>query len=112
MTSLGAQLDRRLGPAVLASRFLPGSRLPMYLALGISGQRPWAFAAWSFVAVLLWTPLLIFLTALYGASLTSHLLGQLGEVPRFVVTPVLLVAGLRLATRALDRAVSFEKSSR
>ena len=58
-TSLRARLDNRLGIAVLASRFLPGSRLPMYLALGISSQRPWAFAAWSFVAVLLWTPALV-----------------------------------------------------
>src|SRR5262245_2480458 len=53
LNSLGARLDHRLGIAVLASRFLPGSRLPMYLALGVSGQRPWAFAAWSLIAVLL-----------------------------------------------------------
>jgi membrane protein DedA with SNARE-associated domain len=104
--SLRARLDERVCLAVLTSRFLPGSRLPIYLALGISGRRPWAFAAWSFVAVLLWTPLLVFLTAAYGSSLTSFLLGQLGEVSRFVVTAVLLVAGLRLATRALARVVS------
>ena len=106
LTSLGARLDSRLGLAVLASRFLPGSRLPMYLALGISGRRPVAFAAWSFVAVLLWTPLLVLLTAAYGSSLTSPLLGQLGEVSRLVVTAVLLVAALRLSTRALSRLAS------
>jgi membrane protein DedA with SNARE-associated domain len=106
VTSLGARLDSRLGLAVLASRFLPGSRLPMYLALGISGRRPLAFAAWSFVAVLVWTPLLVFLTAAFGSSLTSPLVGQLGEVSRFVVTAVLLAAGLRLATRALSRVAS------
>ena len=106
LTTVSAHLDRRLGPAVLASRFLPGSRLPMYLALGISGRRPWAFAAWSFVAVMLWTPLLVFLTAAYGSSLTSPLLEQLGEASRLVVTAALLVAGLRLATRVLSRVVS------
>jgi membrane protein DedA with SNARE-associated domain len=106
LASLSARLDGRMGLAVLASRFLPGSRLPMYLAFGISGRRPWAFAAWSFVAVLLWTPLLVFLTAVYGASLTSLLLGQLGEVSRLVVTAVVLMTGLRITTRALSRAIS------
>ena len=106
LSSLGAPLDRRMGLAVLASRFLPGSRLPMYLAFGISGRRPLAFAVWSFVAVLLWTPLLVLLTATYGSSLTSTLLGQLGDVSRVVVTAVVLVGGLRLATRALSRVVS------
>jgi membrane protein DedA with SNARE-associated domain len=110
LASLGARLDDRLGLAVLASRFLPGSRLPMYLAFGISGRRPWAFAAWSLLAVLLWTPLLVLLTAAYGSSLTSLLLGQLGEVSRFVVTVVLLAAGLRLATRGLSR-LAFWRSS-
>ena len=106
LARLGVRLDSCLGLAVLASRFLPGSRLPMYLALGISGRRPVAFAAWSFVAVLLWTPLLVILTAAYGSSLTSSLLGQLGEISRLVITAILLLAGLRLATRALSRVVS------
>jgi membrane protein DedA with SNARE-associated domain len=101
VASLGAGLDNRVALAIIASRFLPGSRLPMYLAFGVSGQRPWAFAAWSFVAVLLWTPLLVLLTAAYGASLTSPLLGQLGNVSQLVVTAVVLMTALRLATRAL-----------
>ena len=90
--------------AVLTSRFLPGTRLPMYLAAGIWGRRPVAFAGWSLLAVLLWTPLLVLLTATYGASLTSPLLGQLGEVSQLVVTGALLLAGLRLATRVITRA--------
>ena len=106
VAAVGTRLDCRLGVAVLGSRFLPGSRLPMYLVLGISGERPWAFAAWSFVAVLLWTPLIVLLTAAYGSSLTSPLLGQLGEVSRFAVTAFLLAAGLQLAARALSRVVS------
>lgn len=106
LTSLSPPLDQRMGLAVFASRFLPGSRLPMYLAFGISGRRPFAFAAWSLAAVLLWTPLLVLLTATYGSSLTSTLLGQLGDVCRLVVTAVVLVGGLRLATRTLSRVVS------
>ena len=106
LASLGERLDDRLGAAVLASRFLPGSRLPMYLALGISGRRPLAFAAWSLVAVLIWTPLLVVLTAAYGSSLTSPLVEHLGEASRLAVTTVLLAAAFRLTTRALSRGVS------
>jgi membrane protein DedA with SNARE-associated domain len=103
---VGTRLDDRLGLAIVASRFLPGSRLPVYLALGISGRRPLAFTAWSLLAVLLWTPLLVFLTAAYGSSLTSPVLGELGDVSRLAVTAVLLMAVLRLATRVMSRVAS------
>lgn len=106
LAALGATLDAHLGAAVLASRFLPGTRLPTYVAAGIWGRRPLAFAGWSLLAVLLWTPLLVLLTAAYGASLTSPLLGRLGEVSELVVTGALLLAGLRVATRALSRIAS------
>ena len=49
--------------AILASRFVPGTRLPLYLAAGAVGRRPVAFFFWTFVAVLLWTPLLVLGTA-------------------------------------------------
>src|SRR5262245_12339495 len=53
------RVDAHLGTAILASRFVPGSRLPMYVAAGIWSRRPGAFAAWSLVAVTIWTPLLV-----------------------------------------------------
>jgi membrane protein DedA with SNARE-associated domain len=49
--------------AVLASRFLPGTRLPLYLAAGAFGRRPGSFFLWTFVAVLLWTPVIVLGTA-------------------------------------------------
>lgn len=106
LASLGATLDSRLGLAVFASRFLPGTRLPMYVAAGIWGRRPLAFAGWSMLAVVLWTPLLVVSTAAYGSALTTPLLGRLGEISRLVVTGALLLAGLRLGARALSRAVA------
>jgi membrane protein DedA with SNARE-associated domain len=45
--------------ALLASRFLPGTRLPLYLTAGALGTRPWAFALWTLAAVALWTPLVV-----------------------------------------------------
>ncbi len=102
---IGARLDNRLGLAVLASRFLPGSRLPMYLALGISGRRPLAFAAWSFLAVVLWTPALVSLTCVFGSSLSTHLLGELNAGLRYLLSVVVLCAVWRMTVRLASSAV-------
>jgi membrane protein DedA with SNARE-associated domain len=105
VASISARLDRRLGIAVLASRFLPGSRLPMYLALGISGQRPWAFAAWSFLAVLLWTPALVWLTHTFGSSFSMHLLGELNVGLRYAVSSLAIFTAWRLIARVISSSV-------
>jgi membrane protein DedA with SNARE-associated domain len=102
LETLGARLDYRLGMAVLGSRFLPGSRLPVYVAAGIWGRRPWAFAAWSLVAVLLWTPLLVLLTARFGPSLTAPLIGDLGYAFHWAATATVLFVALRVATRLMS----------
>ena len=72
LEALSVRLDARLGPLVIGSRFLPGSRLPMFVAAGIWGRRPWAFMAWSLLAVLLWTPSLVLLTAWLGPAPTGR----------------------------------------
>jgi membrane protein DedA with SNARE-associated domain len=105
MTNVSAQIDRRLGAAVLVSRFLPGSRLPFYLALGLSGQRPWAFAAWSLVAVLLWTPALVSLTRTFGSSISMHLLGELHAGLRYLISVGVVFAAWRLTVRIICSAV-------
>lgn len=61
-------LDRRLGAAVLASRFLPGTRLPLYLAAGALGQPAGRFALWTALGALLWTPVLVSFAALTGRA--------------------------------------------
>jgi membrane protein DedA with SNARE-associated domain len=103
LAALSARIDRNLAAAVIASRFLPGTRLPMYVAAGVWGRRPLAFAGWSLLAVLLWTPLLVVLTAAYGSSVTAPLLGHLGEISQFVITAALLMGALRLAMLAFAR---------
>ena len=103
LEALSAQLDARLGPAVLGSRFLPGSRLPMFVAAGIWGRRPWAFIAWSLLAVLLWTPLLVLLTAWFGPSLTHPLVSELGYGFHCLATAGALFLVGRVALRLLSR---------
>jgi membrane protein DedA with SNARE-associated domain len=96
LTALGARIDANLGLAIVGSRFLPGSRLPMYLAVGICGQRPLAFAAWSLLAVLAWTPMLVWLTSTYGAALTEPLVGEFNSAARAVLSSTILFAGWRV----------------
>lgn len=100
--TLGARLDDRLGLAVISSRFLPGSRLPTYLALGISSKRPLAFAAWSFIAVLLWTPALVWLTQTFGSSISTYLLGELNTGLRYAISAVVMCAAWRLTVRVVS----------
>lgn len=45
--------------ALIASRFVPGSRLPLYVSAGALGAHPWRFMAWTFAAVAVWTPLVV-----------------------------------------------------
>jgi membrane protein DedA with SNARE-associated domain len=54
-----AWLDRRGAAIVLASRFIPGTRLATCVAAGALGSRPWAFAGWFALAAALWTPLIV-----------------------------------------------------
>lgn len=67
---------RHVAKTVFLSRMLPGTRLPMYLAAGILATRSRIFLFWVTIAVAVWTPLLLVLTALIG----PRLLGVFREV--------------------------------
>jgi membrane protein DedA with SNARE-associated domain len=73
LESLSARVDKRLALAILLSRFVPGTRLPMYVAAGVWGRRPLAFAVWSLLAVMAWTPLLVVSTAYFGEAVVAPL---------------------------------------
>lgn len=56
----GEQLfARHGGKLIFTSRFLPGSRVPVYVAAGLLGFPFWRFALAMAVACALWTPLLV-----------------------------------------------------
>jgi len=63
---LGAWFDRHSAASVFAARFLPGTRLPIYVAAGALGRKGAHFALWSLLAALLWTPILVLLAASLG----------------------------------------------
>lgn len=100
LAALSARIDAHLGVAVVVSRFLPGSRLPMYVAAGIWGRRPLAFAAWSFLAVVMWTPLLVIFAFSLGSAVVAPLIqGIEGGVVRSLLTGAVLFGMLTLIGR-------------
>jgi membrane protein DedA with SNARE-associated domain len=100
---LGAWFDRHGPAAVLAVRFLPGARLPLYLAAGFLGRDAARFALWVVLAALLWTPLLVVATILLGEVVAAPFtaLGGAGWP-----APVLGAVGLFVAVRFVSRSAT------
>ncbi|HSC72055.1 MAG TPA: DedA family protein [Candidatus Methylomirabilis sp.] len=61
-----AWFARNMASAILASRFLPGMRLPTYVAAGILRVSPWRFLLAAVVASVVWTLFLLNLTIRVG----------------------------------------------
>ena len=103
--SLGAWFDDKGWKAVLASRFIPGSRLPLYIAAGVTGNKPGRFMLWTFMAVCIWAPVILFSVVLLGEAARSpfQTLLDFGGWPAFVgvvlVLMVLMNILLSLVTR-------------
>ncbi|MBE7437535.1 MAG: VTT domain-containing protein [Spirochaetales bacterium] len=94
----GKRWIEQKGPAmVILSRFLPGTRLPTYVAAGVLRMPVHRFAALLLVAALLWTPLLVIVSFLSG----SYLLERFQETPPLV--RFVSMAGLILCIWLLSR---------
>jgi transport and Golgi organization protein 2 len=72
-------LDRHGGWAIVASRFLPGSRLPLYVIAGIVELPGIVFAGWALLGTLLWTPALVLLTAIIGEAFIGRISSLIGS---------------------------------
>ena len=72
-------LARHAGWAIIASRFLPGSRLPLYVIAGLVRLPGAVFASWALVGTLLWTPVLVLLTATLGDAFIARLSPVVGS---------------------------------
>jgi membrane protein DedA with SNARE-associated domain len=60
-------LEEHAALAMIASRFMPGSRLPLYVCAGIVGMSVRRFTTWAAIAVLAWTPILVWLATASGS---------------------------------------------
>jgi membrane protein DedA with SNARE-associated domain len=112
----GTWFDRNAAVAILASRFLPGTRLPMYIAAGALGNSGARFAFWTLIAALAWTPLLIMLSAWSGETFSIPLTDFLGDGwLSLVATALIALLLLRITTlcfTAVGRAKLLARISR
>jgi membrane protein DedA with SNARE-associated domain len=94
-------LDERGATALVAARFLPGARLPLYLASGLLGFSLRRFAYWTFLAALLWTPALVILAALLGETIVQPAVLLLGPGwPAVLLAALTLFLAIRVGTLA------------
>lgn len=57
---------------IFLSRFMPGTRLPLYTLSGFLGLSFFTFFFVSFIAVSIWTALLVFLSSIFGAQMKHY----------------------------------------
>lgn len=100
---LRSWLERHAAGAIVASRFLPGTRLPLYVIAGFVKLPCTVFMAWALVGVLLWTPTLVLLTAGLGDAFVARISPVLtvGWLPHAVTvaTVLLLLHVVRVVSR-------------
>ena len=61
------------GPAIIiATRFLPGSRMPTYFSAGLIGAGFWMFTFYFLLAAIVWTPMLVGVSKLLGNELMRY----------------------------------------
>lgn len=89
--ALGHWFDTHGWTAVLASRFVPGTRLPLYVSAGALGKKPGRFALWTFLAVLIWAPVMLFLVILLGEAAASPFKLLFGQSWLALIAAVLLL---------------------
>ena len=115
--ALGGWFDKKGWKAVLASRFIPGSRLPLYIAAGVTGNKPGRFMLWTFLAVCVWVPVILFGVLLLGEAARSPFQALLdrGGWIAFVGVVLLLMVAMNTLLLLLSRegrrrlAIRFQK---
>jgi membrane protein DedA with SNARE-associated domain len=87
-------LSRHAAGAIVASRFLPGTRFALYLMSGVVRLPGFVFAVWALVGALLWTPTIILLTATLGDAFVARITPfvGLGWTPRLLAAAAMIGA--------------------
>jgi membrane protein DedA with SNARE-associated domain len=65
--------DARGAEILIATRFIPGTRLPVYLSAGILKTKFWPFLAYFITSLLVWAPLLIWVTSIIGQPMIEYI---------------------------------------
>jgi membrane protein DedA with SNARE-associated domain len=86
-------LEHHAAGAIVSSRFLPGTRMPLYVLAGVLRMPARVFAGWALVGTILWTPTLVLLTASLGYAFVEYVAVVLGAgwLPRAIAGATVLV---------------------
>ncbi|MDE2795718.1 MAG: alpha/beta fold hydrolase [Gemmatimonadota bacterium] len=96
---------RRSAALLIGGRFVPGTRLPTYVAAGVVRMPLIPFSLWIAVAAVLWTPLLVGGTALFGAVAAERIgVLQHRALPWLIVTALGALIALRAGVPLLSAA--------
>ena len=109
-------LERHAAGAIVGSRFLPGTRLPLYVIAGLVRLPAPVFVLWALIGTALWTPPVVLFSAGLAGSLPSVPLppavGWLSPaVPAAAVLLILHLARRLARTRAAAVAGSVATAS-
>lgn len=87
---------------IFASRFVPGARLPTYFAAGLLRTKFWWFTTYFAIACVVWTPLLVGLSAWLGEEFIRRVyFGQQHFLLKALLVSVVLLLFIKLALRLL-----------
>jgi membrane protein DedA with SNARE-associated domain len=100
LASASEWLRDRGAIVVFISRFVPGTRLPLYTAAGVLDMPLPRFSLWLLAAVAAWTPLLVGVAALWGDAVDPAAFGLRATLLAGAVAIVVLLA---LELRAMSR---------
>jgi membrane protein DedA with SNARE-associated domain len=98
-----ASFNDRVGAIIVGARFVPGLRLPTYVALGAAGVGMAAFSVWTFIAAAVWTPLIVLLVAHVGDPALKPLEAYLSASGLLIVSLFIGVGAIRIVTLPLTR---------
>src|SRR3989449_972296 len=80
--------------ALIASRFIPGTRLPTYLAAGLFAMPARRFALITAIGALLWISVFFGLTKLLGSQVLVWFAAFQGKIAAVALTALLLAAAI------------------
>ncbi|MEE2680886.1 MAG: VTT domain-containing protein [Planctomycetota bacterium] len=87
--------------AILASRFMPGTRVPLYVAIGAARGSVLRFAVWTALAVSIWVPVLVIGTAWLGGTILGPFQVIFGDgLVAWIAVGLVLLVSLHLLSLA------------
>ena len=90
--------------AIVASRFMPGTRVPLYVVIGVSHGSVFRFMAWTMIAIVIWVPLLVLGTVFLGGTILGPVESVIGKgVLSWITVGVVLLLLLHVVSLSFTR---------